>query len=414
LRDPIRWDAARQRFGGVYDVTGRDVGGGRSLETFAFARVSAERIAIGELAPLPGGPIVPRSDALALDGSDTPYADLAAAPFATIADGGFGRIDADLVTGLDRIARLCRLPEGKLRQYLPGCAANAPALPGTRGKGGMIDDLEGPLVVHRRGGGIDLVIATGHGEGGWVVEQTLHAPAPSGPTRVAGALEIGAAVHGDTDGARDGFTPPCVPPEVAGGPDEAWQLTARHTGTYAIELDSDHDAVLAVVADDGTVLACNDDKHGFYRASIVHLPLRAGARVRVIVDAFDRAPQRYTLRAHEERVLANGGVLTLGAPVSDDTTGATDDHSGGCEGDSPDHAYTLDIAEQGRYAVRVETRGWPPLVSILRAEQSLETYTTLPPLETKLYLDPGTYTIVVDGCGAKAHGPYTLRVDRTQ
>jgi hypothetical protein len=413
VRAPVVWDPKTGRFDGAYDSRGRSIHGDAPLEALAFAKVAdGTRIAIGEVAPIEAGaPIEARADAPALDGGDTPYKDLTPVPFAQVPPGHFARVAEDLVAGVDGPPRVCTLPEGKLRQYLPGCPDDAPAiLGGVEHHHGEIDLIEGPLIVHRRDHDIDLVIGVGNGTAGWVVEHHLHAPAPRGETRARGALALGSITQGDTDGAKDGFTPPCIPREAAGGPDEAWQLTAIHTATYAIELDSDHDAVLAVTDDRGNVLACNDDKHGYYRASVVHVPLVAGTKARVIVDAFDRAPQRYTLRAREERPRANGGVLALGVPVSDDTTDAIDDHATGCAQAAPDHTYTLDVADAGVYAIRIEAKGWDPAVELLRGDRSIETYVSVSPLEIKPNLEPGTYTIVVDGCSG--HGPYTLRVDQ--
>jgi hypothetical protein len=343
-----------------------------------------------------------------------PYGDVAAVPFAAISDGGYGRIDADLITGLDGQARLCKLPEGKLRQYLPGCPSGAPVLIGApRGRGRGIDMIDGPLVVRRRGAGVDLILDTGNGVAGWAVEHTLGKPAPRGATRTAGALTVGTIARGDTSGAKDGFTPPCIPAEAGGGPDEAWTLTATERGRYAIQLDSDRDGVLAVVDADGRVLACNDDRHGYYASSVVHVDLEVGAKVRVIVDAFGGATQRYSLSVRAEPPLANGGVLVLAVPVTGDTTNAIDDHSEGCYAPAGDHAYTLTVDEAGAYDVRIETPGWSPLLSVTHADGGLVgCHDSTTPLTEKLQLEAGTYSIIVDGDNPKAAGRYTLRVDR--
>jgi hypothetical protein len=323
------------------------------------------------------------------------------------------RVELDLIAGLDGPPRLCKLPEGKLRGYLRGCAAGAPVLTSApaRTRNG-VDQLEGPLVVRRRGANADLVVDVGNGMAGWVVEHTLAKPAAHGKTRTAGALAVGAIARGDTGGAKDGFTPPCIPAEAGGGPDEAWTFTATERGRYAFQLDSDHDGVLAVVADDGTVLACDDDRHGYYRSSAAHVELAVGAKVRVIVDAFGGDAQRYSLSVRAEPELPHGGVLALGEPVTGDTTNAIDDHSEGCYAPAGDHAYTLTIDQTGAYDVRIETPGWSPLLSVTHADGSLVgCHDSTTPLTEKLNLEPGTYNIIVDGDNPKAAGPYTLRVD---
>jgi hypothetical protein len=51
--------------------------------------------------------------------------------FASIRDGQLGRVALDAVAGVDGPMRLCELPTGRLRRYLPGCPAQAPALIGS-------------------------------------------------------------------------------------------------------------------------------------------------------------------------------------------------------------------------------------------------------------------------------------------
>jgi hypothetical protein len=84
--------------------------------------------------------------------------------------------------------------------------------------------------VRRRGNAFDLSVDTGNGYSGWLQERTLQPPVPHGRTRQRGALAIGAVATGDTHGAADGFTPPCIAAEAAGA-------EAGAHGRYRLRVD---------------------------------------------------------------------------------------------------------------------------------------------------------------------------------
>jgi hypothetical protein len=253
------------------------------------------------------------------------------------------------------------------------------------------------------------VIDLGKGRSGWVVEQRLAPPAARGPTRARGSVVAGGRVEGSTAGARDGFTPPCLPAEAHGGPDESWQLAVATAGTYVIELRSKYDGALAVVDAAGRVLACNDDGKGHYRRSLIEVELAANAQVRVIVDGFSGHAGAYELLVHARPALP---VLVVGGEVTGDTTGAVDQESHGCSAPAGDHRYRLAIDEPGTYIFRIHTPGWAPMISVLDREDGFGCYTTKPPLIDVHRLVRGTYFVVVDGASETQRGPYTLRVER--
>jgi hypothetical protein len=424
LRTSVTWKPEIGRFDHTWDSYGRSVNGDKSLTTFAFARAGASRIAIGNPAALPDGVVEARTQAPILDGDARPYAAGASISFAEIGDGHFGRIEDDLITRhepgnpreppLTGRSRFCKLPAGKLRFYLP-CAADAPALAGSPVESSAYDsEWSGPLVVRRKGGAVDLVVLLGAGLSVGLPLYTLPPPAPRGPTRTRGTLTLGTVVTGDTHGARDGFVPACIPEAAAGGPDESWLFVAPRTATYAILLDSDHDGVLAAITNDGRVVACNDDWPGIFKRSLLHVALTAGDRIRVVVDAFGGHEQTYRLRAVAETPVPNGGVLTLGTPVSGDTTDnfdQIDDPENHCYLVAGDQAYHLAIEQRGKYTIRIETPGWAPSLSMFQDGHSGDCYVSKTPLVDTQQLEAGTYTIVVGGTEARNHGPYTLRVD---
>ncbi|AKF09616.1 hypothetical protein [Sandaracinus amylolyticus] len=420
LRHPVRWDAARGRFATEHDVTGRSVHGGVPLETHAFARVGEDRIAVGEVVSIaPRGTVEPRAAAPAIEGDAMPYASLPVIDQQTleaVPEGFVARVGADLVTGLDGPPRLCMLPEDpKLRAHFEGCDDTSLALrdaPAEARRG--ISVVHGPLLVRRRGDTLDLAIADGAGESGWVVEHRIAEPAPAGPTRARGALALDVEASGDTRGAPDGFAIECVP--AGGSPDESWSFVAPRDGSFAFELASDHDGAIAIVADDGSPLACNDDRHGHYRSSVAHATLAAGQQVRVIVDGFGGQAGAYRLRATETPALEREGVLALGVTVAGDTSRATDDLSAGCHAPAHDDAWRLEVSEPGRHRVRIEADGWHPLLAAYADGESIPATCGLGTgggsREETYDLAAGTWWIVVDGAREEDVGAYRLTVER--
>ncbi|WP_236519465.1 hypothetical protein [Sandaracinus amylolyticus] len=422
LRHPVRWDAARGRFGTEHDVTGRSVHGGTPLETHVFARVGADRIAVGEVVSIaPRGTVEARASAPSLDGDAMPYASLPVIDQQTleaVPEGYVARVGADLVAGLDGPPRLCMLPEDpKLRAHFEGCDETSLALrdaPDESRRG--ISVVHGPLLVRRRGDALDLAIADGAGESGWVVEHRIADAAPHGETRDRGALGLDREVSGDTRGAPDGFAIECV--SAGGSPDESWSFVAPRAGSYAFELASDHDGAIAVVADDGAPLDCNDDRHGHYRSSIAHATLAAGQRVRVVVDGFGGQAGAYRLHASEIPTLEHDGALALGVTVAGDTSRATDDLSAGCHAPARDDAWRLEVSEPGRHRVRIEADGWHPLLAAYADGAAIPMTCgvgTGGGSREEIYdLAAGTWWIVVDGARAEDAGAYRLTVERAE
>ncbi|HVK67354.1 MAG TPA: hypothetical protein VM694_22870 [Polyangium sp.] len=417
LRQKVRWVPETGRFASEHDAAGRSVHGEAPLEARLFARQDDGRIAIGEPAPLAPGPIEPRAEAPALEGLAEPYTDLSPVPLDALPEGRMAIVDSALVRGTSGPMRLCNRPTvPKLRARFPGCPDKAlPVLGSPSGYRAGVTVLEAPVIVRRRGDAIDLAILGSGGMSSYVLQSPLLPPAPRGESRARGALTLGAAARGETSGAKDGVSPACV--AAGGAPDETWTFTAPRAGLYALQLDSTYDGALAVFDDQGALLDCNDDRHGYERSSIVHLSLAQGARVKVVVDGFGGAAGAYTLRVQEETPLANGGVLVLGHEVAGDTSKSTDDHAAGCTSEGNDDAWRLDVTEGGPYVFRVETPGWIPVLSVLAEGASIPQLCTVgrqpsPPLVTDTNLLPGKYEIIVDGNQAKDAGPYRLRVER--
>ncbi len=413
LHDVVTWNDKTHRFHSGHDSRGRSVHGAPPLDVLAYAR-DGERISVGDSITIAYAPPVARADEPTLDGPERPYADTPITSFRAIPDHQI-RVFADsVVIGLDGQARLCTLPEGKARQFLPGCHRAHPALttfPIARDRRG-ISMIHGPIAIRRDGEGADLAINLGAGESSWTVERTFQKPAERGPTRQRGPLIVGSTATGSTRGAKQLFNAPpeCMPIAARGSPEERWTFTPRATATYLFELEAKYDAVLALVDKAGNVIACNDDAKGFYRRSLINIELPAGTDVAVMVDGFGGDSGDYRLTIHEAPTLLR---LTVGGSVAGDTTRAIDQESHGCTAPAGDHRYPFTIRETGRYGFRIDTPGWAPMISVFKAGGSeFGCYTHLPPLVDSQLLEPGEYFVVIDGASEKQRGPYTLSVER--
>ena len=412
VRDVLRWNAERGRFESGHDSMGRSTSGGVPLHAYTFVRLPTGRLAIGPPGRMPPGTVVARDQAPRLVGRDRPYAELEANP--EIPEGHMVLVDEALVYGLEGPPRLCAPPEiPKMRAHFLGCPDESPRVADAaseRRSGVTIH--EGPHVVRRRGDELDYVIRMGGGMSGGVREHRIEDPAPRGDTRERGQVAVGATVEGDTRGGRNGFDVPCVP--TPGAPDEAWMVRAPRDMRIAIQVDAEYDVAMALLDESGNLLDCNDDRHGFYRSSIVHADVRAGQTVRVIVDGFGGASGSYALRVLREEPPGNGGVLTLDAPVRGNTTNATDDQSSGCSAPGPDHRYRFEATEAGRYRFVVEAPGWSPLVVLWEelgtSARGCHVGRDATAFETEL--EPGAYWVFVDGPSEDAKGAYTLRAER--
>ncbi|MBO6939804.1 MAG: hypothetical protein JJ863_32835 [Deltaproteobacteria bacterium] len=410
---PVRWDPQRGRFGTGHDSSGRSVSGGAPLVTLTH-QVMGDRIAIGPPGSLGPGAIQPRELAPTAETGAQPYDELPLTAIDALPEGRIVRVEAELVYGIDGPPRVCTPPEHpKLKRYWLGCAETDLAYTGARAEErGGVTELHGPLAVRRSGEGIDLVVHLGGGMSGGVREHRIQPPAPRGGSRVRGAIAIGDEVTGDTRGAANGFDGTCV--AAGGAPDEVWTLRADRPREVAFVLESEYDGALAVIGDDGEVRACNDDRHGHYYSSIVHVSLEAGETVRVVVDGFGGAAGAYRLHALSPTPPPNRGVLPLEQTVIGDTRGATDDQSSMCSAPGPDHALRFEVAEAGTYHVTIDAPGWAPLIALRDdgAEQVRSCRVGQDGVDDEYRLEPGTYWVIVDGTRDDAAGEYRIRAER--
>ncbi len=206
-------------------------------------------------------------------------------------------------------------------------------------------------------------------------------------------------------------------------PDYAFGFTAPFTGEFVFDTTgSSFDTVLYLDADEcGDELACSDDFIGLSSKLVV--PLVAGEIVTVVVDGFDANQagpfvltiDEYVAPVCEAELIAP----TLPTIVLGDTTGAADQHAGGCGGQaSPDTMYRFVAPGPGLY--RFHTFGsafdtvlyvWdecegPELGCSDDANLELQS-------EVVVELAGGQAVwVTVDGSDSAAFGPYQLNVQK--
>ena len=406
---PLSYRSDLGRFGSDHDARGHSVHGRAPLDAYQITRLDENHVRLGPLAPVPRGLIQPREEAPELAGPSVPYSELKPRPtFETIPDGHVGLVDLDVVFGNGGPARLCRVPRSrKLQDHFPGCPASAPAVLGSRTvPRGVLSVFGGPVVVRRQGNEATLAIPRGNSQWGSVV-RPLPPPARHGRTRERGVLTLSASRSGSTQDAQDGFLPPCV--EASGSPDEAWRFVAPASGSYAVAIEGEFDGALAVVDQTNQVLACNDDRHGSYSSSLLHVTLKQGSESRIIVDGFGGARGTYSVRVTRDQPLAHGGRLDLGTWVQGDTRFATDDHSRGCYAPARDDEWRLTIEHEGTYHFRVGGDGWKPTLAIL--EPDTAGFVGCGSGKHEYHLAAGEWLVVVDGNEPDTGGPYRLWVE---
>jgi hypothetical protein len=270
----------------------------------------------------------------------------------------------------------------------------------------MIDGA-GDFVVAVWAGGAGAFGGGGGGGGG-----TCDAPA---------TLTPGATVRGSTANGMDGLSPPCLGPGDSMAPDAVYQFTLDSRGSFSALLSSQYDAVLYLLSDCSgdpmAVIDCNDDaEQGDTAHSRVSGVLEAGTYY-LVVDGYGSDAGNYALDTDfealrpVEEVCGDLPVLTPGVETAGDTSGQGDDFrtSPDCAGGSraPDVAYQLVIDAPSRVRVHLDSDydGALAVRSNCAQQSSVvacnddfgEGDEGLRASEVVAALQPGTYTVIVDG-----------------
>jgi len=239
-------------------------------------------------------------------------------------------------------------------------------------------------------------------------------------------LAPGGTARGSTAGGEDRMTPAsdCVDPGNSYAPDAVYQVTVEQRGILRARLSTQYDGVLSLLSDcsGGATLACNDDANrNDTSLAAIEARVEPGTYF-LVVDGYADESGAYTLETSFEalrdpaEVCADLPVLTPGEEVSGTTQGQGDDFHTDQEcaagSRAPDVAYRLEIAQPSRVRVRLSSDydGALAIRSDCLRESSVvacnddfgegEEGTRHSQLVAQL--DPGTYTVVVDGYEGEA------------
>lgn len=297
--------------------------------------------------------------------------------------------------------------------------------------------------------GTYYLVVDGYGEEGGTYDLVVSASRAQPVEAVcsdAAPLPFGRPVTGTTQGGSDTFSATC-----AGGarsPDRVYRIDVPQRSRVRVRMQSDHDGALHLRSDctaPTSELACNDD-HRDQQHSLITAVLDGG-RYYVIADGYGMGQAgNYTLEASVASESGGGATgdqcsapaaLTPGTPVTVDTFDAADDLAGTCGGaGGADVVYRIDVRARSRVRATFEDAEHAGVAYIRRvctdasADLACVTFgptasapgpgprpgsgpAPLPPSPgpaLDVTLDPGSYSLVVDGARADAFGAVRMTV----
>lgn len=241
-------------------------------------------------------------------------------------------------------------------------------------------------------------------------------------------LAPGATVRGTTAGGEDRMTPApnCVNPGDSFAPDAVYRVTVEQRGVLRARLRTQYDGVLSLLSEcsggDVGTLECNDDATR-EDTSLAALEARVEpGTYYLVVDGYGNESGTYTLETAFEalrdpaEVCADLPVLTPGEEVSGSTEGQGDDFRTDQEctagSRAPDVGYRLEIAEPSRVRLTLSSDYDGALAirsDCLRESTVLacnddfgEGEEGTRHSQIVAQLQPGTYTVIVDGYEGEA------------
>ncbi|MBN1773993.1 MAG: hypothetical protein JXB32_22225 [Deltaproteobacteria bacterium] len=237
--------------------------------------------------------------------------------------------------------------------------------------------------------------------------------------------------RGSTAGGDDLMAPACVRPGDSFAPDAVYQVTVEQRGVLRAQLTTQYDGVLSLLSEcsggDVGTLACNDDvRDGDTTHAAVEARVEPGSYF-LVVDGYASEAGAYTLETSFEvlrdpaEVCADLQELVPGEEVSGTTVGQGDDFRTDQEctagSRAPDVGYQLELTEPSRVRVTLtsEYDGALAIRSDCQRESSViacnddfgEGEEGLRRSQVVAQLEPGTYTVIVDGYEGE-EGDYRL------
>ncbi|MDI7266434.1 MAG: hypothetical protein QME96_00370 [Myxococcota bacterium] len=245
------------------------------------------------------------------------------------------------------------------------------------------------------------------------------------------SLRPGAGARGTTQDAADEMAPACISPGGSSAPERVYRFEVEVRGSFEATLSARYDGVLSLLAGcpggEHETLACNDDAdRGDATRSRIRAILEPGVYY-LVVDGYGRESGAYSLSTQFRpmrplaEVCADLPALEPGVETTGTTTGRTDDFqtSEDCAAGSraPDTAFRLAIERPSRVRLRLDA-DYDGVVSIrsdCAAQSSVvacnddfgEGEESRRSSQVVARLEPGTYTVIVDGYEGE-HGTFRL------
>jgi hypothetical protein len=211
-----------------------------------------------------------------------------------------------------------------------------------------------------------------------------------------GRLVVGAPVEGNTTGARHTVTPSCGARDGSG--DQVWHFVPAESGPHRVRVDAQYDSVVAVVADTGAELACNDDTDGNRASSVVVTTLEAGRAYGIVVDGYAGQQGAYRL------VVEHVGAGSVGGSV------------GGGGGAGGATASTNSASRAGGFTARTcshsTTPWWPSTTGTSSSLPATTTCARDPRAQFRCSSSPAARTTSSSMATVARRGAFVLTLDR--
>ena len=256
-------------------------------------------------------------------------------------------------------------------------------------------------------------------------------PAAEGAGRQAGTcsdpylLELGQEIRSSTEGLSHELQGPCIQGKA---PDAVFKVVIEEQTSFVAELETGFDSGLYLLDRcdrEGEALACSDDFEMRSGSSRIQVSLDPGVYY-LVVDGFGEMSGEFTLkssviaRMSPHAMCQEAPAFEPGKVAEGSTAGKPDTFHGSCAQGTkgPDTVYAVEIAETSHVRFILETPNHDGALHLHKdcPGSSLELgcnddFETNRKSMIQARLDPGKYTLVVDGFDGMASGDYTLRMD---
>ncbi|MBL8682578.1 MAG: hypothetical protein JNK05_25645 [Myxococcales bacterium] len=268
--------------------------------------------------------------------------------------------------------------------------------------------------------------------GSWAIDRraadrrSTSATPTDGTCRAPHRIALGASISDSTSGAPALHASECIPPDGRTAPELVYEVEVSRPTVLQASVHARWPAVLSLRSqcdEPSTELACaiRHDERSSELAALV-----GPGKYLLFVDGGDERDGDFTLDVRGAAppvgaLCANAPLLVPGVAVRGTTLGKFDrvQHACGRVCPAPDAVYRLEISERSRVRVSIANAPHLATISIFRGCAGRATDTVLcratdrvgGGAEVDAMLDPGEYSVVVDGMDISVSGAFDLRAD---